>query len=125
MPCPLNDKFSAGNNNGRFILKDLVPEKHVIFDLGFRPKDADYSCDVVADGTLAILVPDIDSVPSWSVLHSFKTPIMILIIGLIFSLIAGVTIAAKRNPRIREKLLSVIDTVTPTFGKLFRIIFDL
>jgi len=119
-----SDEFSAGSKNRRIILTDLVPEKTFICELGFSPINADYSCDVVADGNLATLVPTIDSVPSWSLLRAFKKPITVLIIGLIASLFAGIAIAARRNPRLKERLLSVIDTVTPFYGKLFRIIFD-
>lgn len=118
------DGFNPGAKESRFSLKNLVPGKPVVFDLGFGPKDASFSCDVVSDGVFATRVQDIEAIPSWSILRAFQTPIIVLIVGLVVSLLIGIGIAAKRNPRTLDKLVSLIETVLPAYGRLIRLLLE-
>ena len=79
-----------------------------------------HTCDVVADGKFATEVPDIRAVPSWSFFQAVKTPLLIMLGGVVASILAGVAVAAWTNPRLRRTLVSLVEAINPAAGKLIK-----
>lgn len=114
--------FSPGDREVVVLLKNLVPERTVVVDLGYSPREVVVSCDVVANGILAEKVRNIDALPTWSLWEALSTPLQVLGGGLVITLFVGVVLAARRNPRVRVKLVDLLDAVVPMFGRILRIL---
>jgi hypothetical protein len=112
--------FSPGDKEAAVQLKELVPDKVVVINLGFEPPNTQTSTDVVADGTLAERVSNIEILPRWTLWKALDLPIRIFFAGLLISLTLGIGFAAWRNPRLRAKLLDLLDAIAPPVASVIR-----
>ena len=117
------DEFSSGDKDAVVQLKNLVPEKKVIIDFGYEPTEATAESDVVAAGLLAERVPDIDHVQQWTLWQALKLPIQIFVLGILLSILVGIAMAARTNPRLRNKLLDLLDAISPLSASIVKIFF--
>jgi len=117
------DGFNSGDKDAVVQLKDLVPEKKVIIDFGYEPTKATAESDVVTAGLLAERVPDVDHVQQWSLLQALKLPIQIFVLGILLSILVGIVLAARTNPRLRNKLFDLLDAISPLSATTIKIFF--
>ena len=115
------DGFSSGDKDAVVHLKDLVPDKKVIIDLGYEPTDATAESDVVAGGLLAERVPDIDHVQQWTLWQALKLPVQIFVFGILLSIVVGIFMAARKNPRLGKKLLDLLDAISPLSASVAKV----
>lgn len=116
------DLVKENTNNTRVSFQDLVPEKLVRVNVGYRSEGSNFAADVVADGQLAAKVSDLDAVPSWSFIQAFKFPLIVLGGGLLLSIMGGFLVATFRNPRLRRQFIAVVEAVYPLLGRVLRAI---
>ncbi|MCP5105687.1 MAG: toll/interleukin-1 receptor domain-containing protein [bacterium] len=107
-------KFHQGDKEAVVHLKNLVPDKKVVVDFGYEPPKTNSNSDVVAAGVLAERVQDIDHVPQWTLWSAFEMPLTILLGGMLLSVLIGIGVAARTNPRLRVKLIALLNAVTVT-----------
>lgn len=117
------DGFNSGDKDAVVQLKDLVPDKKVIIDFGYEPTKATAESDVVAAGLLAERVPDVDHVQQWTLWQTLKLPIQIFLLGIFLSILVGIVLAARTNPRLRNKLIDLLDAISPLFASIVKIFF--
>lgn len=116
------EKVSPNKHSSRVSFNDLVPNKIVDVSVWYYSSGANYSADVVADGQLATRVADVSLIPQWSLFEAFRTPLVILAVGLVIAVLGGVFTAAMRNPRLGRQLVDVVEVVSPVFGRLLRVL---
>lgn len=115
-------QFQSGDKEAIVHLKNLVPDKTVVVDLGYEPPKANSNSDVVAAGLMAEEVQDVDNVPQWTLWRALELPLTIFFGGIILSVLVGVGMAARTNPRLKDKLIELLDAVSPISASLLKII---
>lgn len=114
-------QFQSGDKEAVVHLKNLVPDKKVVVDLGYEPPKANSNSDVVAAGVMAEEVQDVDNVPQWTLWRALELPLTIFFGGIILSVLVGIGMAARTNPRLRDKLIELLDAVSPISASLMKI----
>jgi len=107
--------FKHGDKEAVVTLQDLVPEKKVVVDFGYEPPKADTEIDVVFSGIFAEKVIDIDKVTSWSLYKYLKLPVKVFVFGLMLTVLIGIVLSVRKNPRLRAKLFDLLRSVYLTF----------
>ena len=103
-------------------LSSSVPENMVIVDLGYEPPESKTATHVVASGVSGEKMSDVDKITRWTLWKALKLPIQIFVGGMLFSLFVGIGIAMSKNPRLRTKLIEVLEAVSPLFARIFNIL---
>ncbi|GAB5520308.1 MAG: hypothetical protein RhofKO_25590 [Rhodothermales bacterium] len=111
------------DKSANLLLNDLVPNRMFSADYAYHADSDDFTCDVVVDGLLANKVADVTLIPEWSLWQEIKTPVLILVLGLTFSVVVGVFAGSFANKKFRELALEVVDVVSPLTAKLLTSLF--
>lgn len=108
----------------RYSFMDLVPTKRVSALVGYSNSNDSLSStiDVIYDGKPAEQVSSIDNVPQWSYWKAFETPLRILGLGLLLTVLIGFVVVIKNNPRLRDALLLIMKELNPTISKIVDVI---
>jgi len=110
--------IQPNDRSASLLLNDLVPDRRLSVDYAYHADSARFTCDVVADGLLANQVTDVGSVPEWSLWQVIKTPVLILALGLTFSIGLGVFAGALVNRTFRDLALEVLNVVSPLAARI-------
>ena len=116
------DSFQVGDKDAVVLLNDMVPDSIAVLNFGYDQPGASTTVDVVASGRRAERVTTVEAVERWTLLKALERPLLVLLLGVVLAFIVGVNIAAWRNPRLREKLLDLLDAVAPVVGSVIRIL---
>jgi len=114
--------FNKGDKEAVVQLKNLVPEKKVVVDFGYEPPKSKTESDVVVAGVFAERVQDVDHIAQWTLWKALELPIRILVGGIILSILIGVGMAARNNPRLKTKLIELLDAVSPMSAAILKIL---
>lgn len=116
------ESFNPGDKEAVIQLKELSPEKKVIIDLGYKPPHSETESDIVVSGIFAEKVQNVDHIPQWTLWKALVLPLQILFFGLLISIIIGVGIAARNNPRLRAKLFELLEAISPAYASILKIV---
>lgn len=125
-PVPVWVKIETAEELGKngtyyytYKFKDLIQEKPVKAFLGYDFLQKSPSVEVIYDGKPATRVNSIEEAKAESFVDIFKTPIEILIFGIVITLIAGFMVVLINNPRLRDATLLIIKELNPTLSGIF------
>ncbi len=74
--------------------------------------------DVVFDGLPAEQIEKIGEAPKWSLWNQFEKPILILAVGFGITLLVGIVIVIRANPRLRDATLLLLKELNPTISRI-------
>lgn len=113
-------KWANGAKTTTFSLTDLVPNREFVAALAYFSSGEKFTCDVVADGAMAERVDSLATVPASSFWSALKTPLLILLSGIIISILAGAVIASAANKKFRDLLIEVVESINPLTGRVMK-----
>jgi len=110
-----------------YSFEELVPTKVVSAIVGYQTvKDNETeTVDVVFDGLPAERVKNIEEAPKWSLWNQFEKPLSVLASGFGITLLVGVVIVVRSNPRLKAATLLLLKELNPTISKITDIIMKI
>lgn len=103
--------FNSGDKEAVVHLKNMAPEKKVVIDFGYEPPKSEIASDVVVSGVFAEKVQDVDNIQQWTLWKALELPIQIFVGGIILSILVGIGMAARSNPRFKSKLIELLKAI--------------
>lgn len=107
----------------RLRLTDLVPEKVVVANISYHQTgDSRQSprVDVVSDGELATRVARVEDAPQLTFWSYFEVPAIVLGVGALVTIVAGLIAVVRRNREIADALLLLAKELNPWISYLVR-----
>ncbi len=111
----------------KFSFKELVPTKVVSAIIGYQTikiKTAEL-IDVVYDGLPAERVKSIEEAPIWTVWSQFEKPLSVFLSGIGITILIGIVIVIRSNPKLRDATLLLLKELNPTISHFTDIIVKL
>lgn len=108
------------NSYIRYSFEELVPTKVVSAIVGYRTVEYTETeiVDVVFDGLPAERIAKIEEAPKWSLWNQFERPLSILATGFGITLLVGIVIVIRANPRLRDAILLLLKELNPTISRI-------
>jgi hypothetical protein len=97
-----------------------VPTKKVSAVIGYHSTSENdiATIDVVFDGKPAFSIDKIEHAPQWSYWSLIKVPVIVFATGLGFTLLIGLIVVIRSNPKLQEAILLIFKELNPTVARV-------